>query len=244
MGADVMETEQCDLGETLNALGDSDPDNHACTSTCQVSDKNRWRCTWTEVGSTDVWESYCEYLRGNQKVDIEEWDGQYLLQGTNTPGYPDGSETFTAMSDPEECDIGDLNWDGENSSGYVNTNGSWDADPKTNANMLLGCTIDCNVETGFKCPAAATTAANDDWALNTCTDRCGDGLYDGIYTEINRNTDYPTGEVSAANYADYPAGFSAYIGLDYSARILPEQCDTKFVMDGDYDHGCTELCQI
>ena len=148
------------------------------------------------------------------------------------------------MTDPEECDIGEYWFTGENKNGYVNYNALFDDNPKTNTNLLLGCTINCEIETGFKCPAAADVAANDNWALATCTDRCGDGIYDGVYTDVGRNSDYPTDITNA--WPDYDTGtFTTYITSgDYSSRLLPEQCDTEEVMNGDYDHGCTELCQI
>ena len=73
--SDTAEVEECDMGTALN-LGDSDPDNHACTSECKVSDKSKWRCTKEyDVNGDGTWTSVCEWLCGNQKVDIEEDDG-------------------------------------------------------------------------------------------------------------------------------------------------------------------------
>ena len=63
------------MGTALN-LGDSDPDNYACTSECKVSDKSKWRCTKEyDVNGDGTWTSVCEWLCGNQKVDIKEDDG-------------------------------------------------------------------------------------------------------------------------------------------------------------------------
>ena len=109
--------------------------------------------------------------------------------------------------------------------------------------MLLGCTTSCTVEPTFRCPLAADVAANDNWALATCTDRCGDGIYDGIYAEIGRSATYPTCVTQLISF--YPTSdFTCFIGstTDYSSRISTEQCDTHHVMDGDYDHGCDRLC--
>ena len=121
----------------------------------------------------------------------------------------------------EECDIGVWEFTGEDSSGYIGVDATFDPDPKTNTDMLLGCTSTCTVEAGFRCPIAADVKANGSWALNTCTDRCGDGVFDGIFTE--RANDYPTG--STLNWADYAVGatdeagsgvtFSAYIAAEY-----------------------------
>ena len=98
--------------------------------------------------------------------------------------------------------------------------------------MLLGCTTSCTVEPSFRCPLAEDVAAADNWALATCTDRCGDGFYDGPFAEVGRSAAYPT--CTSFNSALYPAsGFSCFIGTtdDYSARILDEQCDTHYTMD-------------
>lgn len=97
--------------------------------------------------------------------------------------------------------------------------------------MLLGCTTSCTVEPSFRCPLAADVAAADNWALATCTDRCGDGFYDGPFAEVGRSAAYATcvSKLSAL----YPTSdFSCFIGSDdYSARILDEQCDTHYTMD-------------
>ena len=151
-------------------------------------DKSKWRCTKADVGG-GVWETTCEWLCGNQKVDIEEDDGQYVNDQS-------ALGTYTAMTTPEQCDKGAHGFDGQNKDGLINENSAFDYDPKTNSAMLLGCTATCTVEPSFRCPLAADTAANDDWALNTCTDRCGDGIYDGPFPEItvpeDRSTAYPT----------------------------------------------------
>ena len=81
-----MEVEECDLG-TRNT--DGDPDNHACTTTCKVSDKNKWRCTKISDGN-GRWTSQCEWLCGNQVVDWREEDGIY--ENDNS-----GLGTYTAM---------------------------------------------------------------------------------------------------------------------------------------------------
>ena len=66
-GNPEYDTEECDLG-SYNT--DGDPDNHACTTSCKVSDKSKWKCTWAEDSAgSDNYVSTCEWLCGNKKVD-------------------------------------------------------------------------------------------------------------------------------------------------------------------------------
>lgn len=117
--------------------------------------------------------------------------------------------------------------------------------------MLLGCTSTCTVEATFECPDAATTAANDDWALKTCTDRCGDGIYDGpfpeITTPVDRTNEYPTCLTRALGSPLYDdTSYTCFLGgtTNYADRILTEQCDTAERASGDVNHGCDRLCQV
>ena len=81
-GNDVFETEECDLG-TRNVAFTGDAatlagiaDHSACTDKCKVTDKSKWRCTKSETSpGSGVWESSCEWLCGNRKVDIDEDEG-------------------------------------------------------------------------------------------------------------------------------------------------------------------------
>lgn len=259
LGVDVMETEECDLG--LASAHSPSPDSlkgntatgnalHACTDQCKITDKSKWRCTWVNTGETRVdkgvttvkFSSQCTYLCGNQQVDIEEDDGMYVGTGAATG-------TYTAMTTPEECDIGARQFTGETKAGYDAYDTGFDSNPKTNANMLLGCKADCTVETAgqWRCPLPADIQANagNSWALNSCTDRCGDGLYDGPIpdTGVGRTGDYPT--TRKAEWSQYP--ISTYPDYDdtgdYSGRMLSEQCDTIETQAGDYTHGCDRLCQ-
>jgi len=170
------------------------------------------------------------------------------------------------MATPEACDIGGWFFSGETKTGYLNHNPGFDKDPKTNTNLLLGCTETCQVETGtWRCPLAADiheyAGTGKSWSLNACTDRCGDTLYDGPFSETGipnlasgRHTSYTTKRKSAwhglvalgqAGIGSYPTAYTEYItGQDYSGRMLTEQCDTLEVAAGDYTHGCDRLCQV
>ena len=140
------------MGTALN-IGENDPSLHACTSTCQVSDKNKWRCKWVEeVAGNGKYISDCEWLCGNQKVNVDEDEGLYLGRGQLAADPPTG--TFVAMSDPEECDFGGWFWTGETKSGYKNHDAGFNKDPNTNTALLLGCTENCKLESTFRCPLA------------------------------------------------------------------------------------------
>ena len=94
------------------------------------------------------------------------------------------------MANPEECDLGGWYFKTQDKNGYDATyDPSFDPDPKTNNNLLLGCDSNCKVVSSFRCPYAADVAAgNPAWNNTACTDRCGDGIYDGPYTEISRTS--------------------------------------------------------
>lgn len=107
----------------------------------------------------------------------------------------------------------------------------------------------------FACPPTYTSTID-------CTDRCGDGIYDGILTF----GDFGRSRTTKA----YPTGVNGYtprnpeIGFDYAERMPYEQCDTgkyyapladgseKFKLgynpegigDPTGTHGCNHLCQI
>ena len=113
--------------------------------------------------------------------------------------------TYTAMTTPEACDFGQWYWEGQKPTGYYNENAGFSEDHTVNANLLWGCTSSCTIESGFKCPDAAETSAtsgSDSWGLATCTDRCGDGIYDGPYAEVGRSAAYPTCVTSSISF--YP----------------------------------------
>ena len=197
--SDTAEVEECDMGTSLNKADTLGSDLYACTSDCKVSDKSKWRCTKEyDVNGDGTWTSKCEWLCGNQKVDIEEDDGQYINDQS-------ALGTYTAMTTPEQCDFGQWYWEGQKPTGYYNENSGFSEDHTVNANLLWGCTSSCTIETGFKCPDATETSAtsgSDSWALATCTDRCGDGIYDGPYAEVGRTSAYPTCVTSAISF--YP----------------------------------------
>ena len=210
---DTPEIEECDLG-ALNIGTSGTSDDYACTADCKVTDKSKWRCTKVSDGA-GRWTSVCEWLCGNQKVDIQEDDGQYINDQSMLG-------TYTDMAVKEECDIGQWKFEGQTKNGYYGEIAGFDTNPKTNTNMLLGCTTSCTVEPTFRCPDAADVAANDNWALATCTDRCGDGFYDGPYPEVGRPDPYPTCITKFS--PTYPTSdFTCFIdGTDYKDRILTE----------------------
>ena len=71
--------------------------------------------------------------------------------------------------------------------------------------------------TTFKCPTTFTTPT-------ACTDRCGDGIYDGLieWGDFGRNR----------STKPYPTGINGYtkrnilFGFDYAMRMPIEECDT------------------
>lgn len=71
--------------------------------------------------------------------------------------------------------------------------------------------------TTFKCPTEWT-------GVGTCTDRCGDGIYDGLI---------PWGDFGRfRSTKPYPTGINGYtprnklFGFDYAMRMPIEECDT------------------
>ena len=125
----------------MNIATNSNSDEYACTADCKVVDKSKWRCI-KESDGNGGYTSKCEWLCGNQKVDIEEDDGQYINDQT-------ALGTYTAMTTPEQCDKGQHEFEGQTKDGYYGVVAGFDPDPKTNTNMLLGCTATCTVEPSF-----------------------------------------------------------------------------------------------
>ena len=85
--------------------------------------------------------------------------------------------------------------------------------------------------------------------MKTCTDRCGDGIYDGPFPAItepfDRTNEYPTCLTRALGSSYYDdTTYTCFLGgtTDYSSRILTEQCDTDERANDDYNHGCDRLC--
>ena len=90
------------------------------------------------------------------------------------------------------------------STAAVSGRPQWKDNPKDNGDWLVGCDETCQIidknnpqtkysasETIYKCPPEYTKSID-------CTDRCGDGIYDGLinFNEAGRNRStkpYPTG---------------------------------------------------
>ena len=135
----IMETEECDLGDwnideatgetkvgVNGELADGVAEAHACTTSCKVTDKSKWRCHWEEEKDDDgigqgKYVSKCEWLCGNKKVDRWEDEGQYVGKGVSPGGSTDTS-TMIPMDEPEECDLGGWRWAGQDKGGYIDEN--------------------------------------------------------------------------------------------------------------------------
>ena len=221
-GTEHSRVEECDLG-ALNAASAAalDVNVDPCTHDCQVSDKSKWRCERVLDGGSGRYVSKCYWLCGNQQVDIQEDEGLYSVTGTgaNVGTYIDMIDASGAV-DPEECDKGAHSFVSKDKTGFQPQDPAlsvplFEADPKINAALLLGCDANCKVVSGFRCPLAADVAAgNPAWSLDACTDRCGDGIYDGPYTEARseRSGAYPTGTSKYwSGYATAAPGYTEYI---------------------------------
>jgi hypothetical protein len=105
--------------------------------------------------------------------------------------------------------------------------------------------------TPFKCPATYSSMVD-------CTDRCGDGIYDGLiyFGNFGRNR----------STKPYPTGVNGYtpqnpaMGFDYADRMPVETCDIgtyypagqedrlgynpEGIGDPTGSHGCSNMCQV
>ena len=104
-------------------------------------------------------------------------------------------------------------------------NDQWESDPLKNIDINIGCTETCKVREGFRCPK------DNQGASLLCTDRCHDGVFDGVDPLIGRLT------VPKSSDNLISAAFNTETT---NKRIADEECDTGI----DKHEGCDDMCRI
>ena len=166
-----------------------------------------------------------------------DWTGQ-IIDENNTNLNPVTGQPYSALFEP--------NPDGTYGGTYNPTTGI------SSGGTAVPFTV-------FKCPPVYTSTID-------CSDRCGDGIYDGLLTFADFGRQRTT--------KPYPTGVNGYtprnpeIGFDYAERMPVETCDTGTFYAEDplnpdplahkkklgYNpegwgdptglHGCDEMCQV
>ena len=84
------------------------------------------------------------------------------------------------------------------------------------------------MKANFKC---------SDKIAQKCTDRAGDGIFDGPVPLMGRTTDFTTVIDKELVHSTFTQVYS--LTTNYADRLLTEQCDNGG--EPDFNHGCDEL---
>lgn len=197
-GETVPIQEQCDFGDSNN-LASPNVYKNPCDDRCQVSDTSRWTCTYSQSTNSgfrnwpngrEYTEASCEYHCGNQIVEnesqgfdarfVEECElGGWAFQSYDNSGWV-GDGSYDSVVDPDDTEVQD--WLDNKS------------DPVQNTLLVLGCDMDCKIRregdsdssdptnvVKFVCPSSWDVTDGSGATVDyQCTDRCGDGIMDGV----------------------------------------------------------------
>lgn len=225
------------------------------------SNFKKWECTidMTEVDwsakdiknqTRVIYEQKCNYLCGNQNL---EWDtagetcdiGGWSHLSLTSQGYHSAADgTGTLETDWKTISTWIFASEDNQAPDYDNAS----SNPKKSTNLGLGCTKDCRAFAD----GTNTFKYDDRNYSDKGTDRCGDGIMDGVISYTNTtaaktmnlqgvrdtNTYDQDGNCCFGSYSI--TGYVPYWDTEYKDRILDEECDNG----GDEDHGCDRLCRI